>query len=72
MEIGGVKYGYKKRNQKMLIEKDKTIKEIAELLDISRQGLNKKFNKETIYFSEVEKVLDHLGYEITIIKKGEG
>ncbi len=34
-------------------------------------GLSNKFNKETVRFSEVQTILDYLGYEIVIREKND-
>jgi len=36
----------------------------------SIQNLSRKFNEDTIRFSELEKILDYLGYEFDIKQKG--
>ena len=64
----------KKQIKMLLVEEDKTLKELAEKLSlkfnkkITADGLSKKIRNETIKYTEAEQLIDCLGYRIKIEK----
>lgn len=65
----------KKRLKKILVDEDIKIKELAQMLEQSRNnkvlpnGLSQKINRESLKFNEVEEILNILGYDIIFQKR---
>ncbi|MFW6016268.1 MAG: XRE family transcriptional regulator [bacterium] len=60
---------FKKTIKKLMIETEIGTKEIAEKLGESQQNIIGKINRETIRLMDAEKILDALGYKLTIKDK---
>lgn len=60
-----------KEIKKILIEKDMLLKDLAEKLGVSYQNLYKKMQRNNFRISELEEILNALGYdlELKFIKK---
>lgn len=55
-----------KELRKILIDEDKTIAYLAKELGLSNQNLSAKFRRNNFRISEVEEILDILGYDLKI------
>lgn len=60
---------FDKTVKKLLIDNDIQLNQVAHKLGESPQNLNGKLNRETIRLVDAEKILDAIGYELTINKK---
>lgn len=60
-----------KEIKKILIEKDMLLKDLAKKLGVSYQNLYNKMQRNNFRVSELEEILDALGYdlELKIIKR---
>lgn len=59
--------------KKILVEKGMTLKDLAEKLDVGYQNLYNKMKRNNFRISELEEMLDVLGYDLDIkIVKREG
>ena len=54
----------KKEYKKLSIDEDITLTAIAKELGLTRQQFNSRFNAEKLAFSELQKWLEVLGYEL--------
>ena len=52
--------------KKLMLEKQISQREIAELLNIKPQGLTKLLNKKNFGFEDAQKVLSAMGYDLII------
>jgi DNA-binding Xre family transcriptional regulator len=55
--------------KKILLERGKSETQVYKEIGFNQQNLNKKLNSGTIRYSEVEAILDNLGYDIHWIKR---
>ncbi|WIF94292.1 hypothetical protein [Caminicella sporogenes] len=55
--------------KKLLIDKEMTLKQIADTLGESQQNINGKINRETIRLMDAERILDAIGYKLVIKEK---
>lgn len=60
---------FDKTVKKLLIDNDVQLKQVADSLGESQQNLNGKLKRETIRLMDAEKILEAIGYELTINKK---
>ena len=56
---------------KLLIERDKNMnaQRLSRLLNYSKQNLSTKFSRDSLKSSDIDQILDILGYEIRFVKK---
>ena len=52
--------------KKLMLEKQISLREIAEQLNIKPQGLTKLLNKKNFGFEDAQKVLSAMGYDLVI------
>ncbi|CAK7084448.1 hypothetical protein [Tissierella sp.] len=60
---------FSKTVKKLMIDSDVGTKEIAEKIEESQQNVIGKIKRKTIRLMDAEKILDAIGYELTINKK---
>ena len=58
-----------KEIKKILIDTSMSVTGLAELLGTSRQNLNNKLKRKDMKLSDLNDILDKLGYRIEFIKK---
>ena len=58
-----------KEIKKILIDNNMSVTSLAELLKTSRQNLNNKLKRKDMKLSDLNDILDKLGYKIEFIKK---
>ena len=58
-----------KEIKKILIDTSMSVTGLAELLGTSRQNLNNKLKRKDMKLSDLNDILDRLGYRIEFIKK---
>ena len=58
-----------KEIKKILIDKDMSVTDLAEKLQTSRQNLNNKLKRKDMKVSDLNNILDALGYEMKFTKK---
>ena len=58
-----------KEIKKILIDNDMSVTSLAESLGTSRQNLNNKLKRKDMKLSDLNDILDKLGYRIEFIKK---
>ena len=58
-----------KEIKKILIDNNMSVTSLAELLKTSRQNLNNKLIRKDMKLSDLNDILDKLGYKIEFIKK---
>lgn len=56
---------------KLLIERDKNMnaQKLSRLFGYSKQNLSTKFSRDSLKSSDIDQILDILGYEIRFVKK---
>lgn len=60
---------FNKTIKKILIDRDLSLKDIAEKIGDSSQNLVQKLNRETIRLQDAEKILDALNLKLEIVDK---
>jgi DNA-binding Xre family transcriptional regulator len=57
----------KKEIQHILLDKNLSLRKLADNMGINHQNLWNKLSRETIKYTEVETILKYLGYKIQIV-----
>ncbi|WP_455544054.1 helix-turn-helix domain-containing protein [Intestinibacter sp.] len=55
--------------KQIMIERNISVKDLAEKLDIKPQSMSNKFHRDSFSFNEVVKILDILDCDITIVTR---
>ena len=58
-----------KEIKKMLIDNDMSVTDLAEKLDTTRQNLNNKLKRKDMKVSDLNTILEVLGYRIEFVKE---
>lgn len=58
--------------KQILIERDMTIKQLAEALEIEHQSMRNKLYRDSFSFEEVVKIADILNCDVKIIARDSG
>ena len=58
-----------KEIKKMLIDHDMSVTDLAEKLDTTRQNLNNKLKRKDMKVSDLNAILEVLGYRIEFVKE---
>lgn len=55
--------------KQLLIERDTSVKELAEKMGIQAQSMSNKLYRDTFSYEEVEKIADILGCDVKLITR---